>query len=88
MMNGKIKEINLLTTDGTWWNLLDDVDSIVEAFEASWEKDETIANKLLVQMSVKAGKWFEMNDYCDVGKPMYINTANIIAIEVIRESED
>lgn len=76
---GKIKEINLLTTDGNWWKLCDDVNSTM---------DETIVNKLLAQMSVKARKWFDADNAPSfTGNLMHINTSNIIAIEVIIERE-
>lgn len=75
----KIKEINIKTTDGSWWRLM--VNDISAA------KDETIATVILAQPRVLAGKiWDEGMEYID--KPVFINTANIIAIEVIRESEE
>lgn len=75
----KIKEINIKTTDGDWWRLM--VNDISAA------KDETIANVILAQKSVLAGRiWGESMEYID--NPVCINTANIIAIEVIRESEE
>lgn len=75
----KIKEINILTTDRSWWRVM--VNDIAAT------KDGIIANVLLAQPSVSAGKiWGESMESID--KPVRINTANIIAIEVIRESED
>ena len=79
----KIKEINILTTDRNWWKLM--VNDISAA------KDETIANVILAQKSVSAGIWIEADDADDtdyIGEQMCINTANIIAIEVVRESEE
>lgn len=75
----KIKEINILTTDRSWWRVM--VNDIAAT------NDKIIANVLLAQPSVSAGKiWGESMDFID--KPVCINTANIIAIEVIRESEE
>lgn len=76
---GKIKEINILTTDKTWWRLM--VDGI------SATKDETIANRILAETSVSAGRIWGDSVEC-IDNPVCINTANIIAIEVIRESEE
>lgn len=75
----KIKEINILTTDRSWWRLLveyrDDID------------DDHIAKAIMTHECIPAGKiWGETMDSID--KPVRINTANIIAIEVIRESEE
>ena len=75
----KIKEINILTTDKSWWRLLveyrDDID------------DEHIAKAIMMHECIPAGKiWGEFMEYVD-GR-LFINTANIIAIEVIRESEE
>lgn len=77
----KIKEINLKTTDGSWWRLM--VNDISAA------KDETIANVILAQTSVLAAVWIDADDDIDyLGEQMCVNTANIIAIEVVRESEE
>lgn len=76
----KIKEINLKTTDGSWWRLM--VNDISAA------KDETIANRILAETSVPARIHFETREIDCLGKQMCINTANIIAIEVVRESEE
>ena len=75
----KIKEINILTTDKTWWRLM--VDGI------SATKDKTIANRILAETSVLAGRIWGGSVEC-IDNPVCINTANIIAIEVIRESEE
>lgn len=75
----KIKEINIFTTDKTWWRLM--VDGI------SATKDETIAKVILAQTSVSAGRIWGDSIEC-IDNPVWINTANIIAIEVIRESEE
>lgn len=76
----KIKEINILTTDRNWWKLM--VNDISAA------KDETIANMILAQTSVPASIWFETGDMARLSNQMCVNTANIIAIEVVRESEE
>lgn len=76
----KIKEINILTTDRNWWKLM--VNDISAA------KDETIANVILAQTSVPASIWFETGDIVRLSNQMCVNTANIIAIEVVRESEE
>lgn len=79
MNMSKIKEINIKTTDGDWWRVM--VNDIAAT------KDGTIANRILAETSVPAGKiWGESMDFID--KPVFINTANIIAIEVIRENEE
>ena len=77
----KIKEINILTTDKSWWRLM--------ANDISATKDKTIANVVLAQTSVSACRiWIggDGREYLD--KQVCINTANIIAIDVIRESEE
>ena len=74
----KIKEINI-KTDGSWWRLM--VDGI------SATKDETIANRILSETSVPA-RILIADDIDYLGEQMYINTANIVAIEVVRESEE
>ena len=77
----KIKEINILTTDKSWWRL------IVNDISAT--KDETIANVVLAQTSVSAGRiWTGADGREYLDRQVFINTANIIAIEVIRESEE
>lgn len=76
----KVKEINLKTTDGNWWRLM--VNDISAA------KDETIANVILAQTSVPARIWIDADDIDYLGEQMCINTANIVAIDVIRESEE
>lgn len=75
----RIKEINIKTTDGGWWKLI-----INNIFEIEYEDDETIVNKLLVQMSVLARIWIGDDDTDYLGEQMYINTSNIVAIEVVR----
>lgn len=75
----KVKEINILTTDKSWWRMTGN-----DIFAT---KDATIANIILAQKKISAGKmWGEDMEFID--KPVFINTANIIAIEVIRESEE
>lgn len=78
-----INEINIKTTDGAWWRLV-----VNDIYEIRYENDETIADRILAETSVPAGMWIEVDDVDSLGKQMYINTANIIAIEVIRESEE
>lgn len=75
----KVKEINIRTTDKTWWRMTSN-----DIFAA---KDATIANVILAQNKVLAGRlWGEDMEFID--RPVFINTANIIAIEIIRESEE
>ena len=75
----KVKEINIFTTDKSWWRMTGN-----DIFVA---KDATIANVILAQNKVLAGKlWGEDMEFID--KSVFINTANIIAIEIIRESEE
>lgn len=76
----KIKEINILTTDRNWWKLMIN--------DVSATNDETIANMILAQTSVPASIWFETGDIARLSNQMCVNTANIIAIEVVRESEE
>lgn len=71
----KIEEIHILTTDKSWWRLM--------VNDISATNDETIANRILAETSVPACR---NREYLD--KQVCINTANIIAIEVIRESEE
>ena len=75
----KIKEINIKTTDGAWWRLIVDISAI---------NDEVIANRILAETSVPARIWIDDDDIDYFGEKMHINTANIIAIEVVRESEE
>lgn len=75
---GRIKEINIETTDGSWWRW------IVSIYEIEgYEDDETIADTILAKTSVPARIWIDDDiDYLD--EQTYINTANIVAIEVVR----
>lgn len=76
---GKIKEINILTTDKSWWRLL------FEYLDDMYDKH--IVNAIMTHKCIPAGKiWGDSMEY--VGSQLFINTANIIAIEVIRESEE
>ena len=72
----KIKEINIKTTDGSWWRLIVDISAI---------NDEVIANRILAETSVPARICFETREIDCLGNQMCINTANIVAIEVVRE---
>lgn len=75
----KVREINILTTDKSWWKM------VINDIAAT--KDSIIANMILAQNKVLAGRiWGEDMEFID--KPVFINTANIIAIEVIRENEE
>ena len=77
----KIKEIHILTTDKSWWRMM--------VNDISATKDETIANVVLAQTSVSACRiWFGADDREFLDGQVFINTANIIAIEVIREREE
>ena len=76
---GKIKEINIRTTDKSWWRMM-----INDIFTT---EDRPIVNMILAQSNILVRKiWGEDMEYID--KPVFINTANIIAIDVIRESEE
>lgn len=80
----KIKEINIKTTDESWWRLIvNDISAI------RYETDETIANRILAETSVLAGRiWIGPDGKAYIDGQVYINTANIVAIEVVRESEE
>lgn len=74
-----IKEINIKTTDGTWWRLIVD-----DVFEIEYENDKTITDTILTKTSVPARVWSEDDDIDYLGKQTYINTTNIVAIKVVR----
>lgn len=75
----KVKEINIRTTDKSWWRMMN--------CDIAATNDKIIANVILAQSNISVRKiWGEDMEYID--NPVFINTANIIAIEVVRESED
>lgn len=79
----RIEEINIKTTDGSWWKLI-----VNDLSEIRYDKDETIADTILTETSVPARIWIGDDDIDYLGEQMYINTVNIVAIEVVRESEE
>ena len=56
--------------------------------DISATNDETIANRILAETSVPARIHYETREIDCLGNQMCINTANIIAIEVVREREE
>lgn len=84
---GKIIKINLYTTDGNWQELCDELYAIDEVYTI---KDETIVNKVLAETSVRVIKWYHASNAYDFtgNNPMYINTSNIVGIEVVREESE
>lgn len=74
----RVKEINIKTTDGSWWRW------IVSIYEIEYDNDEAIVDTILAETSVPARIWTDDDDINYLDEQMYINTANIVAIEVVR----
>ena len=77
----KIREINVMTANNRWWRLLDEYP---EEKTDRGIADHIICHKFIVLVR----ELVPFEDEPKIGNLLFLNTDNIIAIEIRRESED
>ena len=77
----KIREINVMTANNRWWRLLDEYSEV--------ETDRDIADHIICdKFVVPVRELVPFEGEPKIGNLLFLNTDNIIAIEIRRESED